>query len=233
MRILIVEDDEALCSTMRYHLEREGFETDICNDGESALDWIMQPAYALIILDRMLPGLNGLDLLARIRSGGIAAHVLIITALGEVEDRVAGLDAGADDYMVKPFAMSELLARVRSFSRRSAEKNCYASASNLQAGDLLLDVQKRLLRGPRGTQELSKREADLLLLLISHPGEVQSREMLFTRVWGPYAEVEYGNLDSYIHFLRKRIAEIGSACRIRTRRGVGYQLEARGERAPC
>lgn len=229
MRILIIEDDLALCETMRYNLEHNGYSVDICNDGESALDWINQPAYSLIILDRMLPGLSGIDILTKIRQNKIAVHVLMVTALGTVSDRVSGLDAGADDYLSKPFAMSELLARVRSFSRRLPEVSQYNNNIGITVGDITLDMQRNLLHGPKSSYELSGREAQLLEVFINNPRLILPREMLFSRVWGPYADVESGNLDSYIHYLRKRLSETGSQCKIKTSHGIGYKLEVRGD----
>lgn len=228
MRILIIEDDISLRDAMEFHLKREGYEVDCCGDGESAMLWILQSAYDLIILDRMLPGLGGLELLSRIRHERVTVRVLFVTALGTVEDRVQGLDAGADDYLTKPFAVTELLARVRSLLRRTP--------SPLEApagtGDLSLDAARRLLRGPKGCCVLSKRETQLFEVFLLNPSQILPRGLLFSRVWGPVSTVEDSNLDSYIHFLRQRLRETGSQSKLKTVHGVGYRFEPKGE-GPC
>jgi DNA-binding response OmpR family regulator len=221
MRILLVEDDLDLCEAMRVHLEREGCEVDCCHDGKDAVRWLMQQAHGLVILDRMLPGLDGVSVLKKLRDTGSGVPVLMVTALDGVGDRVAGLDAGADDYLVKPFAVEELLARVRSLSRRPVT---WESNPAVVYGDLALDVQRHRLSREGKSLILTKREAQLLETLMQHPNTVMTRAVLFARVWGPDAPVEDGNLDNYVHFLRKRLAELGSEVSIRTVRSVGYTL---------
>ena len=221
MRILVVEDDAALCSAIRFHLEREGYEADECQDGESALHLIRQQAYDLIILDRMLPSLGGIEVLAQLRHEGISCHVLIVTALGGVNERVAGLDAGADDYLVKPFATEELLARVRSLLRRAPQLE---ALSGLAVGDAALDGARHLLRGPKGSVSLSRRETQLFEVFFRNPQQILPRPVLFSKVWGPDAPVEDGNLDTYIHFLRQKLRQCGSALQIKTVHSVGYRL---------
>lgn len=222
MRILLVEDDLALCEAMRYHLAGEGYEVDCCHDGEDALVWAAQQAHSLILLDRMLPGLDGIGVLHRLRAGGNGVPVLMVTALDGVGERVTGLDAGADDYLVKPFAVEELLARVRSLSRRPA---AWESIQLLEWGDLSLDTARHLLQKQPKSISLSKREAQLLEVLLRDPQTVIPRGVLFARVWGPDAPVEEANLDNYIHFLRKRLKSVGSRITIKTVRSVGYCLQ--------
>ncbi|NBI79775.1 DNA-binding response regulator [Anaerotruncus colihominis] len=222
MRILIIEDDEKLCEAMRFALEREGYTVDVCHDGDNGFRWAREQAHDLILLDRMLPSADGVELLKRLRAQGHTAPVLLVTALGGIGQRVEGLDAGADDYLVKPFAVEELLARVRAMQRRPRQ---WESARVIQVGDAAFDAAQKTLTGPGGGCSLSKREAALMEILLANHGQTLPRSMLLTRVWGPDAEVEDGNLDNYIHFLRRRLKAAGSTVSIRTVRGVGYQLE--------
>lgn len=222
MKILIVEDDRALCEAIDLHLIQAGYETEACHSGEDGLLLGMQKAHDLILLDRMLPALDGLTLLSILRKKGIGTPVLMITALDGVGDRVEGLDAGADDYLVKPFAMEELLARVRALARRPQQ---WEGSETLSCGDALLDLAHQSLSGPGGSCSLSRREFQLLEALFRNPGQLLSRAVLFARVWGSDAAVEDGNLDSYIHFLRRRLRSVGSSTAICTVHGVGYRLE--------
>ncbi len=222
MRILLVEDDLALCDALVYHLKYEGYTVDTCHDGEEALYSMQQQAHDLVILDRMLPGMDGMQVLSAARKKGFLAPVLLLTALGSLNDRVTGLDAGADDYMVKPFETEELLARIRAMIRRPVQikDNTYITFS-----DLKLDIMRLQLIGPSGVSELTKREAQLMEAFMRNSGRTFPREVLFAKVWGTDAAVEDGNLDSYIHFLRKRLKSIDSSVRIATVRGIGFCLE--------
>lgn len=221
MRILVVEDDEALADGLKYHLERDGYEVDIAPDGEEGWQRIRQGAYELMLLDRMLPGLDGVTLLKRMRKEHLSVPVLMITALGGLDERVEGLDAGADDYLVKPFHTEELLARVRALARRPARLE---DAGRLTLGDLTLDEPRGLLTAA-GTCPLTKREASLMVQFMKNPGQTLPRELLLGRVWGPDAPVEDGNLDNYIYFLRKRLKAVGSCAKIQTVHALGYRLE--------
>lgn len=227
MRIMLVEDDRDLCEAMRYHLEKAGYAVDPCYAGDDAVQWLHQRAHGLVILDRMLPGLDGVEVLRRLRQMGSGIPVLMVTALDGIGDRVNGLDAGADDYLVKPFAVEELLARVRSLSRRPTK---WSDSGVLQYGDLSLDVERHWLAANGRSISLSKRETQLFEVLLANPRSVLTREVLFARVWGPDAPVEEGNLDNYVHFLRKRLADLESVVRIRTVRSVGYCLQLAEER---
>lgn len=222
MRILMVEDDVDLCSAVDIHLKREGHTVDFAHDGEDGLHFALQNAYDLILLDRMLPGLDGIGLLSRFRREGFTTPVLMMTALGGIDHRVDGLDAGADDYLPKPFATEELLARIRALSRRPAQ---WESTQRLTVGDAELDTELCTLRGPKAACTLSKREGQLLALFFRNKSQTMTRDLLLARVWGPDAPVEDGNLDNYIHFLRRRLSSTGSTLKIVTARGVGYRLE--------
>ena len=226
MRILMVEDDQALCAAVDIHLRQQGYTVDYAHTGEDGLHFALQNAYDLILMDRMLPELDGLEAVRTLRSRGFSTPVLMLTALDGVPDRVDGLDAGADDYLAKPFAAEELLARIRALSRRPRQ---WESTSRLSAGDLELDTELAALRGPAGACPLSRREKQLLELFLRNAGQTLTRELLLSRVWGPDAPVEDGNLDNYIHFLRRRLRTVGSAVRLATVRSVGYRLEV----GPC
>lgn len=222
MRILMIEDDVKLCEAVCFHLQKEGYDVDVCHDGEEGMDYAMERAHSLIILDRMLPSINGMTLLSRIRNAGIQTPVIITTALNGIGDRVQGLDSGADDYLVKPFAIEELIARIRALSRRPAGLE---NSSDMRYADISLDALLHTLTGPFGTCSLSNREAQLMEVLMRAKGRTMPRESIFAQVWGPYAPVEDGNLDNYIHFLRRRLKSVGSTLSIKTARGVGYSLE--------
>lgn len=222
MRILVIEDDVDLCSALDIHLTKDGYDVDYAYTGDDGLHFALQNAYDLIILDRMLPELDGLSLLLQVRKKGIKIPVLMLTALDGIGDRVEGLDAGADDYLAKPFAPQELLARIRALARRPA---LLEAPQNISLGDLELDYSLNALNGPSGSCTLSKKETELLALLFRSPNQTLARELLFVRIWGPDAPVEDGNLDNYIHFLRRRLRSVQSAVQIVTVRGVGYRLE--------
>lgn len=182
--------------------------------------------YDACILDRMLPELDGLAVLRRARAGGVKTPVLMLTALAQVGDRVAGLDAGADDYLTKPFDTRELLARLRALARRPAA--FAADAHRTACGDLVLDTAQLRLTGPSAAVTVSRRECDLLAALCRAPGTLRPRAVLLGSVWGADAEVEDTSLDSYIRFIRRRLAAVGSRAVVRTVRGVGYRLDVEG-----
>lgn len=226
MRILMIEDDADLCAAVDIHLKREGYTADFAHTGADGLHFALQNAYDVILLDRMLPELDGVGVLTALRGAGLHTPVLMVTALDGVSDRVDGLDAGADDYLAKPFAAEELLARIQALTRRPRQ---WESTRRLCAGDLELDTELCTLHGPAGGISLSKREAELLSLFLRNRGQTMTRELLLARIWGPDAPVEEGNLDNYVHFLRRRLRSAGSSVGIVTVRGVGYRLEA----GPC
>ncbi|WP_054743949.1 response regulator transcription factor [Cellulosilyticum ruminicola] len=222
MRILLIEDDEKLCESLVFYLNGEGYATDTCHDGLDTLSFIKQCDYDLIILDRMLPSLDGLNVLRQIRSKEITTPVLMLTALSDIDNKVEGLDAGADDYLGKPFATQELLARIRALGRRPAQLK---NIKQLTVSDVTLDLNTFILTGPSHNCSLSKREAALLEIFLNNMNTLLPRHTILSRVWGPYSPVEDGNLDNYIHFLRRRLKTVGSTLKISTTRGVGYTLE--------
>lgn len=222
MRILMVEDDPNLCEAVRYQLEQQGFAVDVCSDGDDGLRWARQQAHDLILLDRMLPVMDGLAVLRTLRQEGINTPVLLVTALGDTGQKVEGLDCGADDYLVKPFAIEELLARIRAMFRRPRQ---WESSQVLVVEDVSFDAEKKTLSGRAGSCTLSRRESDLLEVLLKNHRQTLPRAVLLGKVWGPDTEVEDGNLDNYIHFLRRRLRSVGSALVVKTVRGVGYCME--------
>jgi DNA-binding response OmpR family regulator len=222
VRVLLVEDDRALSLAIAYRLRKEKMTVDCETDGNAGLLALTDNVYDMVLLDRMLPGMDGVALLESMRSRANHTPVLMLTAMDGIRDRVVGLDAGADDYLVKPFAMDEMMARIRALLRRPAE---WLPQNEATAGDLRLDADRMLLACGNRELELSRREGRLLLFLMRNAGRVLPRSALMDRVWADTI-VEEGNLDIHIHFLRKKLAEAGSKCRIQTVRGIGYRLLA-------
>ncbi len=224
MRILLVEDDRNLCTSLTYQLAQEQIETDICGDGEEALYYIEQNIYDLILLDRMLPSVDGITILQKMRSQKYMTPVIMLTALGELSDKVTGLDAGADDYLVKPFAFAELMARIRSINRRPFIWN--SNSEELHFSDVCYKANEKTLAGPTGVVcTLSKRESNLMEFFIRNHNQVLPRNTLLSKVWGLESDIEEGNLDNYIHFLRRRLKTVQSTAVLRTVRGIGYCME--------
>lgn len=222
MRILLVEDDEKLNHSLAFQLEKEGFVVDACSNGEDALYYIAQKIHDLILLDRMLPYISGTEILLKMRKENNQTPVILITALGTLDDKVTGLDLGADDYLVKPFAFEELMARIRCVTRRPRRLEL---SEQLSFGDIVYHIGENTLTGTGGTCSMSRREGALLEVFLRSPGQTLSRTLLLTKVWGMDSDVEEGNLDNYIHFLRRRLKTVGSAIRIQTVRGIGYRIE--------
>jgi two-component system, OmpR family, response regulator len=220
MRVLVVEDDVELGSRLQAGLREQGYSVDRATHAETALTQAATGAYDLLIVDRMLPGGDGLDLLKRVRQTGVQSPVIFLTARGDVCDRIAGLDAGADDYLVKPFSFPELLARIRVVTRRGAEK----SAHVMQLDDLRLDpVQRTVERGGRPI-ELAAKEFALLHFLMGHAGHVVSRGMILEHVWKMTCGGMTNIVDVHITRLRKKIDRDFPRPLIHTLRGVGYVI---------
>ncbi len=221
MNILIIEDDKDLCHAVSWQLKQDGHNVDCCHNGGDANLYIRQGIYDLILLDRMLPEEDGLHLLHSMRAAGNLTPVIILSALGEVDDKVTGLNEGADDYLVKPFAYSELAARIGSLFRR---KNDFGT-SVLTYGDLSLDSAESTLRCRNKKCSLSNTENELMSLLIKAGNKTTSRTVLLHKVWGIDVSVEDSNLDNYIYFLRKRLKTLESNVSIVNRRGHGFYLD--------
>lgn len=223
-RILIVDDDRRITAMLRRGLAFAGYRPLTANDGEEALSMVLQDEPDLVILDIMMPGLDGWEVCRRLRSGGSGIPVLMLTAKDEVQDRVKGLDLGADDYLVKPFALEELLARVRALLRRG--KNQPRQEDRMAFEDLILDAGTReVLRGNR-TVVLTTKEFDLLQLFMAHPKRVLTRDYIMEQIWGFDYSGESNVLDVYIALLRQKTEEGGEPRLIQTVRGTGYVLRS-------
>lgn len=221
MKILIVEDDKELCEAMCHQIEKEGFEVDTCFSGDEAIYYVEQNIHDIIILDRMLPEMDGRTITEKIRKQGITIPIIMVTALNGIYDRIDGLDAGADDYLIKPFAMDELMARIRALLRRPRQIEL---VDMLKFVDLEYDVIKKTLQVRDNRMTLSKREGSLLEYFIRNQKQIITREQILSRVWGN-DEVEDSNIDNYIHFLRRRLNSAKSRTKIKTIYGIGYRLE--------
>lgn len=219
MRILLVEDDVALCNAVELELRAQGWQVDVARRGDEAAYYLGEGGYDAILLDRMLPGVDGLTLLRGMRRSGDDTPVLVLTALADVGARVDGLDAGADDYLAKPFDMRELLARVRALGRRAG-----VGGANLCFGDLTYRPASLLLTGGLGQCTLTRKEGDFLEALLCRQGEALSRQALFARLWGAGADVEDAGLDTYAYYLRRRLRAVSRSVALVTVRGVGYRL---------
>ena len=223
MRILIIEDEVRLADTLADLLRRQGYAADICHDGVSGLDNAASGIYDLVLLDAMLPGLDGFSLLRQLRGGGSTVPVLMLTARSDVSDRVRGLDSGADYYLTKPFDAQELLACVRLLLRRSGGER--TADDTLSCGDLRLEQGTFLLHCGQRSVRLSRREYDLMELLMRNRKIIVTKEQLLLKVWGYDSDAEDNNVEVYISFLRRKLTHLHSAVKIRTIRLVGYCLE--------
>ena len=225
MKILLVEDEARLATAVRRVLDEEGYATDWSADGADGLARAEEGEYDVILLDVMLPSYDGYEIARRLRSDGSTVPILMLTARDGIQDRVRGLDSGADDYLVKPFALAELLARVRALGRR-AKMGAAAEAQLLTVADLELDLRSReARRGPRRI-ELTAREFALLETLMRHPAQVMTRSQLLDSVWSYDAMTESNIVDIYIHYLRNKVDKGFDKKLLRTVRGVGYSIRA-------
>lgn len=220
MRILVVEDEPAISSAIRSMLEAEGHAVDLAGDGSAALDWAGAYPYDLVILDVILPGMDGIAVCRALRAGGSKMPILMLTALDAIENRVTGLDAGADDYLAKPFAAAELLARVRALRRRGVGE----AAPLVQAGDLVLDPAAREVRRAGTLVRLTSKEFALLEVLARHPGQVFPQDRLIEAVWDADFAAESNVVEVYIRSLRRKLDGGRRDGLIETIRGVGYRL---------
>lgn len=224
MRILIVEDEALLADTLKTLLEARGFSVDTVYDGEDGRDYALTGVYDLLILDVMLPKLDGLQVARSLRAAKVSAPILMLTARSGLEDRVAGLDSGADYYLTKPFDTRELLACVNALLRRQGKE-----VDELNYGDTALDLAScTLVRGERSVR-LSAREFEVMRYLMQSKERIVSKEQILTRVWGYDSNAVENHVEVYVGFLRKKLASIGSNVRIEAVRRLGYHLEVARE----
>lgn len=221
MRLLLVEDEERLSEALAYILKKNKYGVDTALDGISGQEMAESGIYDIIILDRMLPGKDGISILKELRKKGLKTPVLFLTAKDTVSDRVEGLDAGADDYLVKPFSTEELLARIRALGRRQFD---LLQSEKLEIGTLVLYPSRSEAECEDKLVRLTLKETQLLELFIRNKGQVITRDQILDRVWGLDSEVEMNNVEIYIYYLRKKLEPIKSCVRIETIRGIGYCL---------
>ena len=221
MRVLIAEDEVSTAKALKLLLEKEKITVDIVHNGTDAWSYVSMEHYDVVVLDIMMPGLSGLEVLSRIRGNQMHTPVLLLTAKSEVEDRVAGLNAGADDYLPKPFATSELIARVKALARRN---DAYADTV-MQFGNLTLDGNRYEMYTDEQSVRLNNKEYQLMELFMRHPRFVFSTERLMERIWGFDSDSDIDVVWTHIGFIRKKLKGIDANIEIRTIRGAGYSLE--------
>lgn len=222
MRLLLVEDEKRMAQALKEILRLEKYEVDHYDNGIDGLSAIESDIYDIVILDVMLPGMNGFEVAKKARVKGIKTPILMLTAKAEVDDKVLGLDSGADDYLTKPFMTKELLARLRALGRRVLDSD----DGSLTFGDISLDTGKLMLSCVSNGQSvrLSDKEYKILEYLIANSGQILTREQLAVKIWGIEADAEYNNVEVYMSFTRKKLVFIGAKTEIKAVRGVGYEL---------
>ena len=224
MRILVVEDEKYLAEALSQILLQNNYAVDISFDGEDGLDNALSGIYDAVILDVMLPKVNGFDIVKTLRNEKIATPVILLTAKSDVEDRIRGLDCGADDYLPKPFDTGELLARLRALTRRGGE--LLVNNNELLVGDVSLNTATMLLSGKSRETSLTKKEFELLEYLIINKSMVVSKEQIIEKLWGFDSEAEANHVEVYISFLRKKLAFVSDRVTIATIRGIGYRIRS-------
>ncbi len=224
MRILIVEDERHLAEALSQILTEQHYQTDVVYDGTDGLDYALSGQYDAMILDVMLPKMDGFEVARRLREAHSPLPILMLTAKDEVSDKISGLDRGADDYMTKPFDAGELLARVRALTRRQGE----VVGNSMTVEDLNLRLDARCLVCGENSVRLGFKEFEIMRLLMSHFGLIVPKETIISKVWGLESDAEDNNVEVYISFLRKKLSFLGSKLSIRTTRKVGYCLEVAG-----
>ena len=223
MRVLLAEDDARLGKLTKYMMEQNGIQVEWVKRGDEIVEYASYDDYDVLVLDWMMPGESGIDACKRLRENGYEKAILILTARDDVADRVTGLDAGADDYLVKPFEFAELLARLRALGRRSSQK---IQQDVVQVGDFTLNRTAKVLKKKDQVIQLSPREFQIFDLLAQNLGIVVPWEIILDRIWGLESEVSSNNIDSYVKLIRKKLDLGDGSTMIQTIRGVGYKLEA-------
>lgn len=221
MRILLIEDETALAEALTEILKQNGYLADAVLNGLEGLEYIRTGIYDLVLLDIMLPGMDGLSILKTVRREKIFTPVILLTAKSELSDIITGLDAGSDDYLPKPFSTSELLARIRAISRRG----CQYSEDSLDYEDLSLHKNSMELSCGSNAIRLGLKEYQLMELFLHNPRQVLPKDLIISRIWGPDTDADYNNVEVYISFLRQKLQTLETKVRLKTNRGVGYSLE--------
>ena len=221
MNILLVEDEKPLALALSEILRQNKYQVETVFDGLSGYEYAICGSFDLVILDIMLPKMNGLEVLKKIREKKLSIPVLLLTAKDEIEDKVSGLDCGADDYMTKPFSKSELLARIRALSRRKGE----LLDEEIVYNDIILKLKRNELVCEENVVKLSLKEFKIIEFFMKNPEQIITKERLIEKIWGDDSDAEYNNVEVYISFLRKKLQFINAKTEIRTSRGVGYLLE--------
>ena len=224
MRVLLAEDDMKLGKLTQYMLDQNGISTEWVTKGDEIYDYAMYEEYDVLILDWMMPNMTGVEACRKLRENGYERAILLLTARDAVEDRVTGLDAGADDYLVKPFEFTELMARLRALGRRSSQK---IQQDVQEVGSFTLDRTSKVLKQNNQVIQLSPREFQIFDLLVQNAGIVVPREIILDRIWGMESDVSSNNIDSYVKLLRKKLNTADGKIMINTIRGVGYKLETK------
>lgn len=221
MRLLLAEDEKELSNALVAVLKHNNYSVDAVYDGQDALDYILNGNYDGAILDIMMPKMDGITVLKNVRKTNTDLPILLLTAKSEIDDRVTGLDAGADDYLTKPFSMKELLARIRAMTRRQTT----ATDSVLCFGDLSLDRSTYQLSTPNSSLRLGNKEYQMLEMLLANPGQVIATEQFMDKIWGYDSEAELNVVWVYISYLRKKLTNLNSKVQIKATRGIGYSVE--------
>ncbi|EPY04998.1 winged helix family two component transcriptional regulator [Paenibacillus alvei TS-15] len=222
MRILVVEDEVHLAEALSQILKKQNYSVDVVHNGTNGFDYALSGIYDLLLLDIMMPEMDGISVLKKLRSKGVSTPVILLTAKNDISDKVAGLDYGADDYIAKPFSTEELLARIRAALRRKGE---VIPEDGLKFGDIELNMAQLKLTVQGKDMKMNLKESELLELLLTRKQAITSKEQIIEKLWGFDSEADYNNAEVYISFLRKKLAFLQSAVRINTIRGVGYMLE--------
>ena len=221
MKILVIEDERELADGLAVLLERNGYSAEVCRDGEEGLSYLLTGLYDAVILDIMLPGIDGISVLRNARAQGNTTPIILLTARDQLEDKVNGLDCGADDYITKPFDAEELIARIRARTRTEFSRG----VSDYFYGDIQLDRSRQELRCGSRRIKIAHKEYELMEYLIMNAGRIISKDVLISRVWPPDKEPEYNHLEVYISFLRKKLRFVHARTVIVTTKNVGYSLE--------
>ena len=222
MKILVVEDEVRLAEALSQIMQEQKYQVDVANDGNDGLDYALYGDYDVIVLDVMLPGKDGFEVVRSLRAAKVQTPVIMLTARDDVRDKIRGLDKGADDYMTKPFVPEELLARIRALSRRQGE----VLLEEISMEDLTLSLSTNDLLCGAKSIHLAFKEFEIMKILLSNQKAIVSKEMLISKVWGDDSDAEDNNVEAYISFLRKKLSFLGSRVQISTIRKVGYRLES-------